>query len=206
VDAEGNIVRVREGHKDVLLPANALKIPGPHNLANALAAVSTTLLFEAAAAKVAQGLAAFGGLPHRLEPLGTVQGVPFYNDSKATNLDSMRTALFAFAPPVVVIAGGRDKAQDWSTLADDARARVGHVVLIGEAAGTIARAFTGVPQTHAASLAEATRTALARARALGNVPVLLSPGCASFDMFKDYEDRGQRFREAVAVLRDEVGA
>jgi UDP-N-acetylmuramoylalanine--D-glutamate ligase len=206
VDDDGRIVRVREGHRDVLLPASALRIPGPHNLANALAAVATTLPFDADPARVSEGLAGFAGLPHRLEPVGTARGVEFYDDSKATNLDSMRTALFAFPPPVVVIAGGRDKAQDWSTLAGDARARIGHLVLIGEAAPTIAAAFTGVPQTRAADLRAAVRVALEQASLLGRVRVLLSPGCASFDMFKDYEDRGRRFAETVAALRQEVGA
>jgi UDP-N-acetylmuramoylalanine--D-glutamate ligase len=206
VDEEGRIVRVREGHTDVLLPANALRIPGPHNLANALAATATTLAFQTDAARVAEALAAFGGLPHRIEAVGTASGVAFYNDSKATNLDSMRTALLAFAPPVVVIAGGRDKAQDWSSLATLARERIGHLVLIGEAAPTIGTAFRGVPQTLAQTLIPAVRVARERALALGGVPVLLSPGCASFDQFKDYEDRGEQFRQAVARLREEVGA
>ena len=129
-----------------------------------------------------------------------MDGVAFYNDSKATNVDSMRTALAAFPGPLVVIAGGRDKKGDWGSLEALAGDRIGRLVLIGEAADTIARAWKRVPSLRAADLDDAAAKALAAARDLGNAPVVLSPGCASFDMFKDYEDRGERFRDAVARL------
>jgi UDP-N-acetylmuramoylalanine--D-glutamate ligase len=184
----------------VLLSARALRIPGPHNLSNALAAVCAALPFDLPAAAVARALASFPGLEHRIEAAGTVRGVPFYNDSKATNLDSMRTALLAFPAPVVVIAGGRDKAQDWGALAPLAGGRIGRLVTIGEAAATIEAAWPAVPAERAADLADAVRRGLAAALALGGVPVVLSPGCASYDMFTDYEDRGRRFKQAVAAL------
>jgi UDP-N-acetylmuramoylalanine--D-glutamate ligase len=202
VDREDRMVRAWEGHKDVLLPVSKLRVPGPHNVSNALAAIAATLPFQAKAKDLAKALAAFPGLAHRLEPLGEVQGVAFYNDSKATNVDSMRTALQAFPGPLVIIAGGRDKKGDWGSLEALAGDRIGRLVLIGEAADTIARAWKRVPSVKASDINDAAAKALAAARELGNAPVVLSPGCASFDMFKDFEDRGERFRDAVAKLRN----
>jgi UDP-N-acetylmuramoylalanine--D-glutamate ligase len=115
----------------------------------------------------------------------------------------MEVALRSFKPPVVLIAGGRDKGQDFSPLRELAKRTVRRVVLIGEGAERIAAAWPGVPQTRAATLAEAVERAFEAARA-GNgepAPVLLSPGCASFDMFRDYEDRGRRFKDEVARLK-----
>jgi UDP-N-acetylmuramoylalanine--D-glutamate ligase len=184
----------------VLLPVSKLRIPGPHNVSNALAAVAATLPFEAAAREIAQALGAFAGLPHRLEPVGEVEGVAFYNDSKATNVDSMRTALNAFPGPLVVIAGGRDKKGDWASLEALAADRIGRLILIGEASDTIARAWKRVTSVRAQDIDDAAQKALKAARELKGAPVVLSPGCASFDMFRDYEDRGQKFKEAVQRL------
>jgi UDP-N-acetylmuramoylalanine--D-glutamate ligase len=201
VDQADRVVRAWEGHTDVLLPVSKLRLPGPHNVSNALAAVAATLSFDAPAKALAKALGEFKGLAHRLEPLGTVQGVAFYNDSKATNVDSMRTALLAFPGPLVVIAGGRDKKGDWAALEPLAGDRIGRLVLIGEAADTIARAWKRVPNVRAGSLEDAAAKALVAAQELGGAPVVLSPGCASFDMFRDFEDRGDRFKSAVAQLR-----
>jgi UDP-N-acetylmuramoylalanine--D-glutamate ligase len=206
VDAMGRVVRVREGHREVLVPARAVRIPGPHNRTNALAAVCATLPWALDAARLGEALAAFGGLEHRIEPAGTVRGVEFYNDSKATNLDSMRTALYAFEPPLVVIAGGRDKASPWGDYARIAQERIAHLVLIGEAASVIERAWPDVPSERAADMVAAVRRAFEAARARSGARVVLSPGCASFDMFKDYEDRGRSFKAAVRALAAGEGA
>ena len=123
----------------------------------------------------------------------------FVNDSKATNTDSLRVALQSFSGPVVLIAGGRDKGQDFKPLAALVRRAVRHLVLIGEGAGALAAAWPGVSQERATTLAEAVQRAYEAARPEG-ATVLLSPGCASFDMFRDYEDRGRRFKEEVARL------
>ena len=200
VDAKEKIVRAWEGHTEVLLPVAKLRIPGPHNVSNALAAVASTLPFAAKAKDLAAALEAFGGLTHRLEAVGTAQGVAFWNDSKATNVDSMRTALNAFPGPLVVIAGGRDKKGDWASLEPLAADRIGRLVLIGEASETIARAWKRIPAVRAGDIDDAAAKALAAAKELGGAPVVLSPGCASFDMFKDFEDRGAKFKEAVARL------
>ena len=125
----------------------------------------------------------------------------FVNDSKATNLDSLRVALESFDEPVVLIAGGRDKGQDFAPARALASSKVKTVVLIGEGADRIAGAWEGVPMLRAPSLAEAVRLAYAAARPSGTV--LLSPGCASFDMFEDYEDRGRQFKAEVQRLKRE---
>jgi len=146
-----------------------------------------------------QVLRTYRGLEHRLEPAGEVAGVRFVNDSKATNTDSLRVALQSFPEPVVLIAGGRDKGQDFRPLSALVQRAVRHLVLIGEGAETLAKAWPGVPQERAATLAQAVRAAWEAARD-SRATVLLSPGCASFDMFRDYEDRGRRFKDEVARL------
>ena len=209
VDGQGTIVRVREGHRDVLLPSRALRIPGPHNVSNALAAVCATLdqvLDAPRAAAVAAALAEFPGLEHRIEAAGTVGGIAFWNDSKATNVDALTTALRAFPAPLVLIAGGRVKQGPWGSIAALAAEKVGRVVTLGEAAAAIESAWPAVKSERAAGLADAVRRAHAAALELGGAPVVLSPGCASFDMFADYEDRGRRFKAEVAALARELGA
>jgi UDP-N-acetylmuramoylalanine--D-glutamate ligase len=194
-----------EGKRERLMDAAAIRIPGPHNLENSLAAVAACLALGVLAsaggrAAVAQGLAEFPGLEHRLEPCGEIGGRRFYNDSKATNVDSMRQALLALPHPLTVIAGGRDKHGDFPGLAALAEERIDHLVLLGEAAPVIARAWPRIPQERADDLDDAVRRAW-RATPPGG-SVALSPGCASFDMFRDYEDRGRKFKAAVARLAE----
>jgi UDP-N-acetylmuramoylalanine--D-glutamate ligase len=196
---DGMLVLARRGGRERLLPRAELRLPGPHNLANALAALATVLPLEPGNEAMRRVLREYAGLEHRLESAGEVNGVRFVNDSKATNTDSMRVALQSFAEPVVLIAGGRDKGQDFRPLAGLVRAAVRHLVLIGEGAGAMAAAWPGVPQQRAATLADAVRMAY-EAALPARATVLLSPGCASFDMFTDYEDRGRRFKEEVARL------
>jgi len=204
---EGAIAWAREGRVERLLAASELGIPGPHNVENVLAAVAAVgalgALDEARGRQaVARGLAEFHGLEHRIEPAGTVNGRRFYNDSKATNVDSMRQALLSFGHPLTVLAGGKDKHGDFPGLASLAAERVDHLVLFGEAAGVIAQAWPRVPQERASDLEDAVRRAY-RATPEGGV-IVLSPGCASFDMFRDYEDRGRRFKAEVKKLAERV--
>ncbi|HTR97930.1 MAG TPA: UDP-N-acetylmuramoyl-L-alanine--D-glutamate ligase [Candidatus Acidoferrales bacterium] len=193
-----DLVLAWRGGRERLLPRRELALPGPHNLANALAALATVMPLEPAPEALRGVLRAYGGLEHRLEPAGEVEGVQFVNDSKATNASSLEVALQSFERPVVLIAGGRDKGQDFSPLAPLVRRAVRHLVLIGEGAGAMERAWTGVPTERAASMRAAVEAAR-RAAGPGGV-VLLSPGCASFDMFLDYEDRGRRFKDEVRRL------
>jgi UDP-N-acetylmuramoylalanine--D-glutamate ligase len=196
----GALTLFREGVAIPVLPVERLALPGPHNLENALAALAMTLPWELDPARLAHGLSDFPALPHRLEPCGEVAGVRFVNDSKATNVNSLEMALRSFPVPVHLIAGGRDKHGDFESVAHLVNARVRTLLLIGEASERIARAYPGVTAVRCASLREAMQEGLGRA-APGEV-VLLSPGCASFDMFRDFEDRGDQFRAAVAGLRE----
>jgi UDP-N-acetylmuramoylalanine--D-glutamate ligase len=196
---DGTIVLAWRGGVERLMPARELRIPGPHNLLNALAALAAVLPWEVAPATLRGTLQHYAGLEHRLERVGVVDGVTFVNDSKATNAGSLEVALQSFEAPVVLIAGGRDKGQDFSPLGELVRRATRAVVLIGEGTVAMERAWPGVLHVRAASLAEAVDAAFERARPGGTV--LLSPGCASFDMFRDYEDRGRRFKAEVARIQ-----
>lgn len=201
VFSSGGWIRWRRSGRDVeVLEARRVGAPGPHNLENAMAAAAACLAHGVAVEAVAAGLAGYQGLEHRLEPVAEFGGVRYVNDSKATNIDSMRMALLSYESPVLLIAGGRDKGADWRSLLPLVRSRARLALLIGEAAPAIAAAWEGVALVQAGTLVEAVRRAHENARA-GEV-VLLSPGCASFDQFHDYEDRGRRFKQAVLALEE----
>ena len=198
----GQVVVGTDRHERTVFKTDALKIKGPHNLANSLAAVlaATALGFDDDA--IREGLAGFEGLEHRYEPVAEIDGVTYINDSKATNVDSVRVALEAAPPPVILIAGGRDKGGDFEMLLPLVEAKVKVVVAIGEARETMKRVFSPVTRvSEAGSMEEAVRRASEHAGS--GATVLLSPGCASFDMFANFEDRGRVFKRAV---RDLAGA
>jgi len=178
------------------MPAAEVRIPGRHNLANALAALA---LGEAAGldrAAMLQVLREFQGLPHRAQWVGEYQGVRWYNDSKGTNIGAALAAIQGFDGPLVLIAGGRGKGADFRQLADGMDDRVKAVVLLGEAAQEIADALAGrVDTVFVSDMTNAVHSAAALAHR-GDT-VLLSPACASFDMFNDYQHRGEVFMQAV---------
>ncbi|MFZ0614411.1 MAG: cyanophycin synthetase, partial [Desulfobacterales bacterium] len=139
----------------------------------------------------------FGGLPHRLELVAAVAGVRYYDDSKATNVDAVRRAIECFEAPIVLLLGGRNKRGDFRLLEESVRRRVKQLVLFGEAGEEIAAALgAAAGACRAQSMAEAVEAA-GRMAAPGDV-VLLSPGCASFDMYENYARRGEDFRRNVA--------
>jgi UDP-N-acetylmuramoylalanine--D-glutamate ligase len=199
----GQVTLVWRGGHERLLGVEELRLRGAHNLSNVMAALATVLPLEIRSEVLREVLRDYAGLEHRLEPVAVVDGVEFVNDSKATNTASLDVALRSFERPVVLIAGGRDKGQDFTPLAPLVRRAVAHLVLIGEGAEPMARAWTDVPQTRAGSLEAAVDAAFRQAARLsaGQRTVLLSPGCASFDMFQDFEDRGRRFKAEVERLR-----
>lgn len=198
----GEIVSRVGGGERTIIRAGELCIPGPHNLSNAVAAVAAAAAVGVDPEAAAEVLRGFRPLPHRLEPVEDIDGVAYVNDSKATNVDSVSYALRSYDRPIVLIAGGKDKGADFGLLAELIRERAKAVVLIGEAAPLMESAFAGIPNVRRAeSLREAVRTASALAES-GDV-VLLSPACASFDMFKDFEDRGASFRHEVELLASE---
>ena len=202
---DGAIHRRAGGRETRLLAVSELALPGPHNLLNAMAAFALGAALVPDAAALVRGLRDFPGLPHRLEQVGVLGAVRFINDSKATNVDSMRVALESFAEPIVLIAGGRDKAGDFEAIAPLVEERVARIIAIGEAAGRVRRAYPRVPSETAPDFASAIERAYAAAAQARGV-VLLSPGCASFDWFRNYEHRGDVFRDEVAALiRREAG-
>jgi UDP-N-acetylmuramoylalanine--D-glutamate ligase len=198
---DGWIVRRATGGEERILPAADLGIPGPHNLDNALAAVAALIRYGIPASILAAALEGFRGLPHRLETVATRGGVRFVNDSKATNVHALESALRSFERGVHLIAGGRDKAGDFESVSPLLAGRVKRVYRIGEARARLEVAWPQVPGENCASLDEAVARAASSAEP-GDV-VLLAPGCASFDMFRDFEDRGDQFRR---LARDLPGA
>jgi UDP-N-acetylmuramoylalanine--D-glutamate ligase len=195
----GEVVTVLSGKQSRLLPTSEISIPGMHNLYNAMAAALAGQLLGVGTASIRATLKNFKGVEHRLEFVREVDGVKYVNDSKATNVDSVWYALQAFHEPMVVLLGGRDKGNDYSKLVDLVRKNVRAIVAIGESAGNVEKAFSGVkPITRAASMREA--VAAARALAQPGDVVLLSPACASFDWFENYEHRGKLFKELVNEL------
>jgi UDP-N-acetylmuramoylalanine--D-glutamate ligase len=182
------------------LPAEP-RILGAHNRENAAAAVAAARAAGVGEAAISEGLRTFAGVPHRLELVREVDGVRFVNDSKATNPEAAASALTAYPPGLRVILGGSRKGASFSALADAMAARrVARAYLVGEAADELAEALVsaGVTFTHSRDLESAVRDAFGDADA-GEV-VILSPACASFDQFENFEDRGSRFRELVEAL------
>lgn len=178
-----------------------IKIKGAHNVENALAACAAAFLIGVDTAAMAQVLRQFPGVEHRIEPAGVVNGVPYYNDSKATNPESAIKALEAFPGHIILIAGGRDKNTDLTAFMQLVKERVDELILIGEAADRFASAAAaqGIMQIHSVSTFT---DAVDLAYRLAQPPqvVLLSPACASYDMFNNYEERGRVFKELVAKL------
>ncbi len=180
-----------------ILPVSELTRQLPHDVANALAATATALEGGATLDGVREVLRTFRGLPHRVAFVAEADGIRWYDDSKATAPHATAAAISGF-DRVVLIAGGRNKGLDLTALADQA-ARVRAVVAIGESAGDVAAAFSGrAPVTEAASMSEAV-TAARRLAQRGDA-VLLSPGCASFDWYRNYAERGDDFVRAVHEL------
>ncbi len=204
VDGQYGLVETPAGAQlargaDALMPAAALKIRGRHNIANALAALALGESIGLPREAMLAALAEFGGLPHRMRLIAEIDGVAFHDDSKATNVGAALAAVSGATAPLVVIAGGRGKGQDFAEFARGLRDRARAVVLLGEAAGAMAAALDGVvPYEYANSMSDAVRRAAALA-APGDW-VLLAPACASFDMFADYAARGEAFARAVGGL------
>jgi UDP-N-acetylmuramoylalanine--D-glutamate ligase len=198
-----------------IMPVDVVRLPGAHNLSNALAAVSIGLIFGVPTDGIAAAVAAFAGVEHRLETVVVIDGVRYVNDSQGTQPDAVVAALRAFDPPIVLIAGGRDKDVDLTDLPPVVVDRAVAAVLIGESGPDLARRFQTAGLSiveHAGSMDEAVERAdaLARASLTGGgadvtdriATVLLSPSAASFDMFTDYEDRGRAFKAAVTRLTE----
>jgi len=196
---DGRVYLARHG--EALLDSAHLKISGVHNAANALAALA---LGEAAGLPLAASLSAleaFPGLAHRSAWVATLDGVRYVDDSKGTNVGATLAAVAGFEGPLVMIAGGDGKGQDFTPLAAAFAHKVRHVILIGRDAAALQRVLAGVCETQRAATMEDAVTAAARVSRPGDT-VLLSPACASLDMFRDYRHRGDAFAAAVRALAE----
>jgi len=200
---DGGWVVTRRGDRvERLVPLSAIHLLGPHLVDDVLAAATVAWLAGASPDAMTEAVDGFHGLEHAMELVATVGGVRFVNDSKATNVESALRAIESFDRGLVPILGGRFKGGDLALLRGPLAARSTAVVAIGESADRMARAFEDVvPVRRASSLREAVETAFALAGPSGTV--LLAPACASFDMFRDYAERGRQFRDEVARLARE---
>jgi UDP-N-acetylmuramoylalanine--D-glutamate ligase len=196
------IVARLDGGLQRVCPVADITLRGRHNVENVLAATACAMSVGMAPEMIRGGIAAFKGVAHRIEWVRDRRGVAFYNDSKGTNVDSTIKALESFIEPVILLAGGVGKGQDFQPLADAARGRVRHAILIGVDRDKLRPPLesAGVTTEDADSMEEAVRLAQLAARH-GDV-VLLSPACASFDLFKNYEHRGDVFKATVRALDD----
>ncbi|MBN2247826.1 MAG: UDP-N-acetylmuramoyl-L-alanine--D-glutamate ligase [Coriobacteriia bacterium] len=195
------LVLQERGEEHTLVETGALRIRGDHNVSNALAAAACARAAGASIDAIRTGLETFQPIEHRLEPAGVVDGVEYFNDSKATNPDAVLKALTAFGSrPLVVLLGGRNKGVDMHPLARAVADRTRDVVVFGEAAPEFAEAFGGLDTRVTAAEGLRDAVALAHGIALPGSVVVLAPGCTSYDEFSGYEERGRRFKELVAAL------
>lgn len=182
-----------------LLPRGELQLLGDHNVANALAAALAVREAGATPAQIAEGLRGFRSLPHRMEPVGEVDGVLWINDSKATNIASTEVALDAVDRPFVLLLGGRHKGEPYTRLVPRLRDRCRAVVAYGEAKDRISADLGGAVSVVPGGTFDEVLAA-ARGLARRGDAVLLSPACSSYDMFQNYEERGAKFRAAVRAM------
>ena len=193
------VITFRHEGREERFPTVEFRLKGAHNTENIMAALAATLLSGCAATCAGQAVASYSGLRHRMELVSRVNGVAWYEDSKGTNVGSVVKSLESFPGDITLIAGGKDKGGSYEPLAELVRERVAHLILIGEARQ---RMFTALGHLTDTRFAETLEEAVAEAHQLtlpGGV-VLFSPACSSFDMFRDYEERAQRFIEAVQAL------
>jgi len=186
------------GGETDLFPAASIKLKGSHNLENTLAACAMAILAGAPPESLEDSVRKFTGVEHRIEYVAEIDGVQYFNDSKATNVDAAIKSVESFPGNILMIAGGQDKGGDFSLLKHPVRQRVKRLVLIGEAADTIRRALGKDVETSGAGTMQEAVTLCRQYAQPGDI-VLLAPACASFDMFRDYEHRGRVFKDAVRM-------
>ena len=198
---DGVIVWVEKegGVTEPIMPVSEVHLKGAHNIENVLAAVCAARLAKVSAESIRSSVATFTAVEHRLELVRKLNGVEFYNDSKATNVDATMKAVASFSKGIHLILGGKDKDSDYGTMAELLKERVKAVYTIGSAAEKIERQLHGVVKMVAAGTMQVAVTESAKAATAGDV-VLLSPACSSFDQFENYEHRGRVFRQLVDEL------
>jgi UDP-N-acetylmuramoylalanine--D-glutamate ligase len=182
-----------------VMDVSTMKVAGRHNYDNAAAAAAMARAFGVAYDAIASGLSSFESLPHRLQFAGECDGVRFYNDSKSTTAESVLCAVTAFKDNVHLIAGGKDKGCDFTVVNETIRANVREVILIGEATARMKGVWNGLTTINTEKTLEDAVLSAKRSARPGDV-VVLSPGCSSYDMFKNYEERGEAFMSIVKSL------
>jgi UDP-N-acetylmuramoylalanine--D-glutamate ligase len=197
--SDGRTISLRSEGKGEEYSLDKTPLKGVHNVENMMAALTAARFFGCSKKAVQEVLDRFKGLEHRLEFVREIGGVRFYDDSKGTNVGSVVKSLQSFSEPVILIAGGKDKNGDLSPLKELVQKRVKRLVLLGEAKDRMNRELGGLTETVIAQTLEEA-VSLAHQEAKGGEVVLLSPACSSFDMFKDYKERGKVFKEAVFRL------
>ena len=205
--ADGYVVyrAARDAEIERVMPLSKIPLKGEHNVENVLAAVCAARLAGAPAEVIGRAIENFKAVEHRLEFVATVNGVDYYNDSKATNVDATAKAIAAFATGIHLIMGGKDKGSDYMQLSELLRERVRAVYTIGSAAAKIESHLRGVVSIRSCETLDRAVTAAAAAARPGEV-VLLAPACSSFDQFENYEQRGHVFKELVADQRGYTGS
>jgi len=194
----GSIIYLNNGSEEAY-PTSGFKLKGLHNIENIMAVIATARLAGVSRDVIIDTLATFKGLPHRMEFVRQLDGVTYVDDSKGTNIGSLMMALKGTDTPVVLIAGGRDKGGDYGVLGGLVKEKVRSMILIGEARFKMKEALGNLTDTVMAdTFEEAIR--ISRSKATAGDTVLLCPACSSFDMFKDYKDRGDRFKRLVEAL------
>jgi UDP-N-acetylmuramoylalanine--D-glutamate ligase len=202
---DGQIIFRRDGNEIPLARQQDIRLRGDHNVENVLAAAAASYLAGADPTSIANGIKSFPGVEHRLEFVAEINGVEFFNDSKATNVDAALKAIEAFPGPLIVILGGKDKGAPYTPLIEPLRQRARTTLLIGAAAEKIASDFADlVPYIHAETLDRAVH--LASSAAQPGDTILLAPSCASFDQFENYEQRGRLFKELIRNLENRSAA
>jgi len=203
VVANDAIVRRQAGVDQPLVPLSAVKLLGRHLLADVLAAAAVASIAGVEPAAMTRAVEGFTGLEHALEPVAEFGGVRFVNDSKATNIESALRAVESFAPGLVVILGGRFKGGDFADLRNALRERLASVVAIGESAPLVEGALAATVPVHQGGRDLSAAVRMAFALASPGQTVLLAPACSSFDMFRDYAERGRTFKNEVKKLEEE---
>jgi len=197
---DGNIILKLNNEEEQLMQIGEIHLQGRHNIQNGMATALAARASEIKNDLIRETLRSFEGVAHRMEPVRAYKGVRYVNDSKATNINAVWFALDSFKMPMVLILGGRDKGNDYSLLAEQIRDKVHTIIAIGEAANRIKEQLSDTAPH--LKMADSLKDAVKKARnaAKRGEIVLLSPACSSYDMFENYEDRGNQFKQAVLDL------
>jgi UDP-N-acetylmuramoylalanine--D-glutamate ligase len=200
---KGDDIMFRENEEiEAICKKDIFPLPGEHNLENCLAAVVAARILRLNKSEIEKGLRSFQNVEHRLEKVGEIKGVEFVNDSKSTNVACVEKALLTLKAPLFLILGGIDKGNDYSQIETLMKSKVKSIFAIGESKGKISRSLDKViPVFTHNTLEDAVKCAFKNAKS--GEKILLSPACASFDMFKDYKDRGKQFKEIFLRLEKE---